>query len=129
VSNLIESPHDHTDSAIEPMESPAAETERIIRTGTIWLAAALLAPAVGLGPLLASGWRPTDLPVWGATMFWAGIVAAAVGTASLIWAGCPTLGVPLLQAHSLKQYCIRAGIVLFASGAALVGFALLVSPA
>jgi hypothetical protein len=129
VSNLIESPHDHTDSAIEPMESPAAETERIIRTGTIWLATALLVPAAGLGPLLASGWRPTDLPVWGATMFWAGIVAAAVGTASLIWAGCPTLGFPLLQAHKQKQYCIRAGIVLFASGATLVGFALLVSPA
>lgn len=129
MSTLIEPLRDHTDAAIDPVESPAAELQRIIRSGTIWLAAALIVAAAGLGPLLASGWRPTHLPVWDATMFWFGVVAAASGTASLIWAGCPTLGFPLLQALKQKQYCIRAGIVLFVSGAAIVGFSLLVSPA
>jgi len=60
----------------DPFESPEAETARIIRTGTIWLAAAVVAPAVALGPLLASGWRPSHLPVPAAIIWWIGVVAA-----------------------------------------------------
>jgi hypothetical protein len=130
VSDLIHSTvHDTSDAAPEPMESPAAETQRIIRSGTIWLAAALIAPAVGLGPLLASGWRPADLPMWAALPFWVGVLAAAFGTASLIWAGCPTLGFPLQQAWKQKVYCIRIGIVMTVSGLAVAGLMVLITPA
>lgn len=129
MTDLVESLHHTDDAALDPVETPAAETQRIIRSGTIWLVAALLTPAVGLGPLLASGWRPFDLPLWAAVVFWLGVVTAAAGTAALIWAGCPTLGFRLEQAYRQKVYCIRAGIVLDVSGMALVGLVLLVTPA
>lgn len=120
---------DSTDVADALMESPAEETKRIIRSGTIWLMGALLTPALGLGPLLASGWRPSELPALAQLPFWLGVVAAAFGTAALIWAGCPTLGFPVKQAWKQKVYCIRTGIVLDVSGMALVGLVLLVTPA
>ncbi len=129
MSSLIESVHDTMDEATDPVESPAAETQRIIRSGTIWLAGVLVTAAVGLGPLLAAGWRPSDLPEWWQLAFWLGVVTAAAGTASLIWAGCPTLGFPLMQAWKQKMYCIRFGIVASVSGMAIVGFTLLVTPA
>lgn len=129
MSNLVESRHDTTEAAPDAVETPAAETQRIIRSGTIWLAAVLVATAVGLGPLLASGWRPSELPMPAALGFWLGVVAAAAGTASLIWAGCPTLGFPLMQAWKQKQYCIRFGICASVGGMALAGLMVLVTPA
>lgn len=111
------------------VESRAVETQRIIRTGTVWLAAALIAPAVGLAPLLASGWRPADLPPPALVAFWLGAVAAGLGTAGLVWAGCPVLGFPLAEAHRQKVFCIRVGIALDVSGMALAGLAILLSPA
>jgi uncharacterized membrane protein YbhN (UPF0104 family) len=109
-------------------ESLEAETERIIRTGTIWTAAAILAPALILGPLLASGWRPNHLAGFGETFWWIGAIAAAVGVALLIWAGCPVLGFPLAQANAQKVFSIRVGIVVNVSGMALAGLALLIAP-
>ncbi|MGN6326859.1 hypothetical protein [Pseudolysinimonas sp.] len=129
MSDLVETLHPTTDAAPDPVDTPAAETQRIVQSGTIWLAAVLVTSAVGLGPLLASGWRPSDLPMLAALGFWLGVVTAAAGTASLIWAGCPTLGFPLMQAWKQKVYCVRFGIVSAVSGMALVGFSLLVSPA
>lgn len=111
------------------VESPALETQRIIRTGTIWLAAAALAPAIGLGPLLASGWRPLGLPPLAELGFWLGAVAAALGLAALVWAGCPVLGFRLAEAYRQKVVCIRVGIVLNLSGMTLAGLAILLSPA
>lgn len=111
-----------------PFESLEAETDRIIRTGTIWTAAAIVAPALILGPLLASGWRPDHLVGFGETFWWIGTIAAAVGVALLIWAGCPVLGFPLAQANAQKIFSIRVGIVLNVSGMALAGLALLVAP-
>ena len=113
----------------EPFESAAAETARIIRTGTIWTAAAVVSPALALGPLLGSGWRPTQLPVPAAIIWWIGVVGAAVGVALLIWAACPVLGFPLEQAHQQKIFSIRVGIVTNVSGMALAGLALLLTPA
>ena len=110
------------------MESPAAETARIMRTGTIWVAAGAIAPAIGLGPLLASGWRPFDLPVWAQAVFWVGTVVAALGLALLVWAGCPVLGFTLERAYRQKVPSIRAGIVMNLSGMAVAGFAILVTP-
>jgi hypothetical protein len=112
----------------QPFESLEAETDRIIRTGTIWTAAAVIAPALILGPLFAAGWRPTQLPTFAAVFWWIGVIAAAVGVALLIWAGCPVLGFPLAQANAQKIFSIRVGIVLDVSGMALAGLALLLSP-
>jgi hypothetical protein len=109
-------------------ESLEAETDRIIRTGTIWTAAAVIAPALILGPLLASGWRPDQLSGFGETFWWIGAIAAAVGVALLIWAGCPVLGFPLAQANAQKVFSIRVGIVVNVSGMALAGLALLIAP-
>ena len=112
----------------EPFESPIAETARIIRTGTIWTAAAIFSPAAALGPLLASGWRPTQLILPAAIAWWVGVVSAGIGLALLIWAACPVLGFPLEQAHLQKIVSIRVGIVLNLSGMAVAGLAILLSP-
>ena len=109
-------------------ESLEEETERIIRTGTIWTAAGVIAPALILGPLLAAGWRPDHLPGFGETFWWIGAIGAAAGLALLIWAGCPVLGFPLRQANAQKIFSIRVGIVANVSGMALAGLALLLSP-
>lgn len=111
------------------VESRAVETQRIIRTGTVWLAAAVLSPVIGLGPLVASGWRPFELPPPAQFAFWLGAVTAAVGLAGLVWAGCPVLGFRLPQAYKQKVVSIRVGIVLNVSGIALCGLAILLSPA
>lgn len=110
-------------------ESIEAETDRIIRTGTTWTAAAMITPALILGPLLSSGWRPSHLPLPAAVFWWIGVIAAVVGVALLVWAGCPVLGFPLAQANSQKVFSIRVGIVLDVSGMALAGLALLLSSA
>jgi hypothetical protein len=104
------------------------EVQRIIRTGTIWTAAGVVAPALALGPLLASGWRPAELPLGFAVVWWLGAVVAAVGVALLVWAGCPVLGFGLRDAYKQKVFCIRVGIVLNLSGMVLAGLALLISP-
>ena len=108
--------------------SAVAETARIIRTGTVWVATAVLSPALALGPLLAAGWRPAQLPLFAALVWWLGAVAAAVGLALLIWAACPVLGFPLEQAHPQKIFSIRVGVVMNVGGMALAGLALLLSP-
>jgi hypothetical protein len=112
----------------EPFESLEAETGRIIRTGTIWTAAAIVAPGLVLGPLLGAGWRPDQLPGFGEVFWWIGVIAAAVGVGLLIWAGCPVLGFPLAQANAQKIFSIRVGIVVNVSGMALAGLALLLAP-
>lgn len=114
--------------AVDTMESVPVETARIIRTGSLWTAAAMLVPAVGLGPLLAGGWRPGAMPGALAVAWWIGALAAAAGLALLIWAGCPVLGFRLEQAYRQKVFSIRVGIVLNVSGTVLAGFAILLSP-
>lgn len=112
----------------QPFESLEAETDRIIRTGTVWTAAAVVAPALILGPLFGAGWRPSQLPEFATVFWWIGAIAAAVGLALLIWAGCPVLGFPLPRANAQKIFSIRVGIVLNVSGMAVAGLALLLSP-
>jgi hypothetical protein len=105
------------------------EIERIVRGATIWTATGVLTPAVGLGPLLASGWRPADLPIDLEVAWWFGAVVAAVGLALLIWAGCPALGTGLESAYRQKMQSVRFGIVLNVAGLAIAGLAVLLSPA
>lgn len=118
-----------TTSESVAFESVEAETDRIIRTGTIWTAVGAITPALGLGPLLASAWRPGDLPVVLELVWWVGALAAAVGLALLVWAGCPVLGFRLDQAYKQKVPSIRIGIVLNLSGMAVAGLAILLAPA
>lgn len=107
--------------------SRAVEIQRIIRSATIWTAAGVLAPVIGLGPLLASGWRPTDLGSPSELFFWFGAVVAAVGLASLVWAGCPVLGFTLEGAYRQKVICIHIGIVINLAGMAVCGLVVLLS--
>ncbi|WBU38199.1 hypothetical protein [Homoserinibacter sp. YIM 151385] len=115
-------------SELDPVETPAAEVQRIMRTGTIWMAAGALAPPIGLGPLVAAGWRPGELPLAGELVFWLGAVVAAAGLALLVWAGCPVLGFRLREAYQQKVVSIRVGVVLNLSGLTLAGLAILLSP-
>ncbi|HEY0373525.1 MAG TPA: hypothetical protein VGC94_01945 [Amnibacterium sp.] len=117
------------DRAVSAMESVPVETARIIRTGTLWTAGAMLVPPLGLGPLLAAGWRPGTMPAPIADVWWIGALAAAAGLALLIWAGCPVLGFRLEQAYRQKVASIRVGIVLNVSGTVLAGLAILIGPA
>lgn len=107
------------------LESAEAETERIITSGTIWLAAVIVTAGLLLGPSVAAGWRPSDLPGEAAGIWWIGAVVAAVGVACLLWAGCPTLGFPVAQAWVQKRICVRIGIVASVAGMALAGVVVL----
>jgi uncharacterized membrane-anchored protein YitT (DUF2179 family) len=104
------------------------EIERIVRSATVWTAVGVLAPAAGLGPLLASGWRPAGLPVDLAVVWWFGAVVAGAGLGLLIWAGCPALGSDLESAYRQKMQSVRFGIVLNVVGMAIAGVAVLLSP-
>jgi hypothetical protein len=130
VSGYIDSSSTDSEPLHDPadLREPLTETRRIMRTGTVWVAAGALAPAIGLGPLLASGFRPAQLPAALGLAFWIGIVAAGVGLALLIWAACPVPAFPLEQAHPQKVFSIRVGIVLNIAGMALVGITMLLSP-
>lgn len=118
---------DLIDARAIDVTSQAFEIQRIIRTASIWTAAGVIAPTTGLGPLLASGWRPADLPLGLDIIFWVGAVAAGVGLASLIWAGCPVLGFTLPAAYRQKVICVHIGVVANIAGMAVCGFAVLLS--
>jgi hypothetical protein len=107
--------------------SRAVEIQRIIRSATIWTAAGVLAPVIGLGPLLATGWRPGELGSPGELFFWIGAIVAAVGLASLVWAGCPVLGFTLEGAYRQKVICIHIGIVINLAGMAVCGLTVLLN--
>ncbi|TXK19788.1 hypothetical protein [Homoserinibacter sp. GY 40078] len=111
-----------------PYEDMEAETERIIRTGTIWLGAVAVTAALLLGPSVASGWRPTTLPMVFDVAWWLGATAAAIGIGLLVWAGCPVLGFRLPDAYRQKVFSIRVGIVLSLSGMAFSGLVVLLAP-
>jgi uncharacterized membrane protein YbhN (UPF0104 family) len=99
-----------------------------MRTGSIWLGAVIVAAALLLGPSVAAGWRPSQLPVPLDLGWWIGAMAASVGIGLLVWAGCPVMGFPLARAHAQKVPSIRVGIVLSLSGIAFAGLMVLLSP-
>ena len=120
---------DHDPTTPADFTAPAAETGRIVRTGTMWWAAGASAAGVVLGPLLGAGGRPAGLPPLAGVVFWVGAVVAALGLALLVWAGCPVLGFGLEDAYRQKIVSIRVGIVLNLGGMTLAGLAVLLSPA
>jgi len=85
----------------DSFESLEAETDRIIRTGTVWTAAAVIAPALILGPMLAAGWRPDHLPGFAETFWWIGAIGAAIGVALLLIMFVPWLTQALPHARGL----------------------------
>jgi hypothetical protein len=108
--------------------SQPEELRRIMSTGTIWTAAAIVAPGIALGPLLASGWRPYELPLAAAIVWWVGVAVAAIGLCLLVWAGCPVLAFTPQDAYRQKVFCIRVGIVMNLAGMTVAGLVLLAMP-
>jgi hypothetical protein len=109
------------------LESPEVETERIMRTGPIWLAAVTISAALLLGPSVAAGWRPSDLPAPFDAAWWFSAMIATVGVGLLVWAGCPVPAFTLERAHRQKVFSIRVGIVLSLGGMVLAGLAVLLA--
>lgn len=107
--------------------SDAAELRRIDFTGTMWFGAAVIAIAVTVGSVTASGWKP-DAQVPGIeALWWVGSLAVVLAVAAFGWAGCPVLGFPLHVADRQKRLCMRAGVVLFFGGGLFTSLALLLS--
>ena len=115
-------------TAPDDLGSASAETERIIRSGTFWVGAVLVAAAAGLGPLLGSGWRPSLLSDGGQLAWWAGLFLGVLGLAGLVWAGCPTLGFTVDEAWKQKRMSVRAGILLSVIGLVIAGVAVMLGP-
>ncbi|WP_137755449.1 hypothetical protein [Agrococcus sp. SGAir0287] len=113
----------------QSVDSVPVEVQRIMRTGTIWTAAGVLAPVIGLGPLVAAGWRPADLTGGVELVFWLGTLVATAGLGLLMWAGCPVMAYTVEQAYWQKKHSIRIGICMNLLGMALVGLVVLLSPA
>jgi hypothetical protein len=109
------------------LDSPEVETERIMRTSPTWLAAVTISAAMLLGPSVAAGWRPADLPAPFDAAWWLSAIIATVGIGLLVWAGCPVPGFTLDRAHRQKQFSIRVGIVLSLGGIVLAGAAVLLA--
>ena len=112
----------------EDVASVPVEIQRIMQTGVIWLSAVIVTAALLLGPAVAAGWRPTELPAIAAIPWWLGAVVGALGAAALLWAGCPVMAYTLEEAYHQKVFCIRLGIVLSLSGIALAGLVVMLSP-
>jgi hypothetical protein len=112
----------------DPVASQPEELRRIMSTGTIWAAAGMIAPALVLGPLLASGWRPVELEFAAFIVWWLGAAVGAIGLCLLIWAGCPVLAYTPQNAYRQKVFCIRVGIVMNVAGMAIAGLVVVVQP-
>lgn len=113
---------------LDPVASQPEELRRIMTTGTVWTAAGMLAPALVLGPLLAAGWRPAELELAAAIVWWLGAASGAIGLCLLIWAGCPVLAYTPQNAYRQKVFCIRVGIVMNVAGMAIAGLVVVVQP-
>lgn len=113
---------------VEPIDGATAELRRILWAGVAWAGAGMIASGIAIGALLASGWRPMDLPAPAAIAWWLGLLAAAAGMALLVWAGCPVFAFPQDQAHHQKVFSIRVGIVLHLAGSALAALAVMLTP-
>lgn len=117
-----------TDRAQDLM-APEQNVQRIMWTGTLWFAAAIVGTALFAGMLLSSGWRPSMLTGIDQIVWWlgAGLVAASLGLIG--WSGCPILEVDVPTADKNKTRTMQIGTAIFIAGSVLAVFAVLVSPA
>ncbi len=121
-------PSDH-ESASEHATIPA-ELRRLDFTGTVWFAAGVIAAAIVVGGLVATGWRPADLPDGPQeALWWVGAGVAGLGLTGLAWAGCPVLSFDLETTDRQKSFTIRAGLAIYAIGSVLCVVMVLASPA
>lgn len=113
----------------DELMEPEKNVQRIMWTGTLWFAVAVGAPAVTLGLLLASGWRPSELPGGLAGLWWTafGVVVLSIGLIG--WSGCPILEVSVKTADRNKTRTMQVGTLLFIVGSAAAMLAVLLGPA
>jgi hypothetical protein len=101
--------------------------QRIMWTGTIWFSATLLGIALFLGPLLAGGWRPTQLPLPLAIIWWVGAALTAASMALIGWSGCPILAEDVETEDRRKSRSMPLGVVFFLIGTAACLFTVMLS--
>lgn len=117
-----------TAPAVHPLMSPEQNVQRIMRTGTVWFAAAAGAVALFTGLLLSSGWRPWQLDAPEQVLWWVGSLAVALSLGLIGWSGCPILEVDVPTADRNKTRTMQWGTALFIAGGAVAVFAVLVGP-
>ena len=109
--------------------SAEQNVQRIMRTGTVWFAAAVGSVAVVLGLLLSSGWRPAILTGGVKLLWWVGSSLVTVSIGLIGWSGCPILEVDVPTADKNKTRTMQLGTMLFIVGSAAALFAVLLGPA
>ncbi|GAA1000664.1 hypothetical protein [Subtercola frigoramans] len=109
--------------------SAEQNVQRIMRTGTVWFAAAVGSVAVVLGLLLSSGWRPAALTGGVKLLWWVGSSLVTVSIGLIGWSGCPILEVDVPTADKNKTRTMQLGTMLFIVGSAAALFAVLLGPA
>ena len=107
--------------------SPEQNVQRIMSTGAVWFVAAVGSSAVFLGLLLSSGWRPTELPLPLAGIWWLGSLLVAGSLGLIGWSGCPILEVDVPTADRNKTKTMQFGTAFFIVGSVLTVFAVLLS--
>lgn len=117
------------DSVGDDLMAPVQNVQRIMRTGTVWFAAALVAIALFMGPLLASGWRPADLPSSLETIWWLGAVGVVASLGLIGWSGCPILEVDVPTASRNKSRTMQLGTATLIVATTLCVFAMMAGPA
>lgn len=114
----------------EDLMSPEINVQRIMRTGTVWFATALLADVVFFGLLLASNWRPWMMADEGLEVIFCVGAAANVLSLGLVgWSGCPILEVSVPKANRNKTLTMQLGTLLLILSTAAIFFAVLMGPA
>ncbi|MEA9985643.1 hypothetical protein [Subtercola sp. RTI3] len=109
--------------------SPEENVQRIMKTGTVWFAAAVGSIAVVLGLLLASGWRPALLTGGVRLLFWVASSLVALSVGLIGWSGCPILEVDVPTADRNKSRTMQLGTMMFIVGGAAALLAILLGPA
>ncbi|TIH34866.1 hypothetical protein [Subtercola vilae] len=109
--------------------SPEENVQRIVKTGTVWFAAAVGSIAVVLGLLLASGWRPALLTGGVRLLFWVASSLVALSVGLIGWSGCPILEVDVPTADRNKSRTMQLGTMMFIVGGAAALLAILLGPA
>lgn len=93
-----------------------ATLRHVVFTGTVWFVGAVVAVLLPLSGLLASGWRPADLPGPAEAVWWFGSAVTLAGVVGIAWAGCPVVSATPARAAVRKSITIRAGIALVLAG-------------
>lgn len=131
-SNSNSQPTLHPDDQapeLHELMSPESNVQRIMWTGTAWFGVVVASTAVVMGLLLASGWRPSILPVTLGVVWWTGAVLVAFSVGLIGWSGCPILEVSVPVADRNKTRTMQLGTLLFIVGGAISLAAVVLGPA